>query len=190
MTFLPLEIEIFTYQHLLDSDENMALIQTFSVKEKTGRGLELYLKNTSVFDEENSFARTYLIKDKRSKELAAYFSLRSGLFTISASEDFFYAIPAIELANFAVNENYRKNHPEVLEIGKTVFLEFILPYVDFMKSLVGIKALYIYALPEDKLISHYEKFGFHRLDAEKEKFVHSHVKPKYDEGCIFMYQTI
>lgn len=110
MTFLPLETEIFTYQHLLDSDENIDLIQTFSVKEKTGKGLELYLKNTSVFDEKNSFARTYLIKDKRSKELAAY--------------------------------------------------------------------------------AHYEKFGFYRLDAEKEKFVHSHVKPKYEEGCIFMYQTI
>lgn len=48
MTFLPLETEIFTYQHLLDSDENIALIQTFSVKEKTGKGLELYLKNTSA----------------------------------------------------------------------------------------------------------------------------------------------
>ncbi len=153
----------------MDADENINLIKTFSVKENPGEGLEKYLKNNSVIDEENSLARTYLIKDKRSKELAAYFSLRSGLFTISASEDFFYAILAIELAHFAVNENYRKNHLEVLEIGKTVFLEFILPYVDFMKSLVGIKALYIYALPEAKLITHYEKFGFHRLNSEKRK---------------------
>lgn len=89
MTFLPLETEIFIYQHLLDSDENINLLKTFSVKEKNGKGLELYLRNSSVSDEENSFARTYLIKDKRSKELAAYFSLRAGLFTISADEDFF-----------------------------------------------------------------------------------------------------
>ena len=25
---------------------------------------------------------------------------------------------------------------------------------------------------------------------EEEKFVHQHVKPKYDQGCIFMYQLI
>ena len=26
--------------------------------------------------------------------------------------------------------------------------------------------------------------GFHRLDPEDEQFVHQHVKPKYDEGCV------
>ena len=25
---------------------------------------------------------------------------------------------------------------------------------------------------------------------EEEKFVHQHIKPKYDKGCIFMYQLI
>ncbi len=190
MKFIPLETEIFTYQHLLDSDENLTLIKDFKVKEETGKGLENYLKNVSEYDERNDFARTYLIKDKRTKELAAYFSLRSGLFTIEATDDFFYTIPAVELANFAVNDNYRKNHPEVLEIGKVVFLEFVLPYVDFMKSMLGIKALYIYALPEDKLIAYYKKLGFQRLSKKEEKFVHSHVKPKYDDGCIFMYQML
>ena len=75
------------------------------------------------------------------------------------------------MSNFAVNDNYRINHPEILEIGKTVFLHFILPYVDFMKSIVGVKALYIYALPEDRLIEHYKKFGFQRLSKDEEKFV-------------------
>jgi hypothetical protein len=190
MTFIPLETEIFSYQHLLDSDENLKLIKSFSVKEESGKGLENYLKNVSEIDERNDLARTYLVKDKRTKELAAYFSLRSGLFTIEISEDYFYTIPSIELSNFAVNDNYRINHPEILEIGKTVFLHFILPYVDFMKSIVGVKALYIYALPEDRLIEHYKKFGFQRLSKDEEKFVHSHVKPKYDKGCIFMYQLV
>ncbi len=59
-----------------------------------------------------------------------------------------------------------------------------------MKSMLGIKALYIYALPEDKLIEHYKKLGFQRLSKKEEQFVHSHVKPKYDDGCIFMYQML
>ncbi|WP_295058143.1 hypothetical protein [uncultured Fibrobacter sp.] len=48
----------------------------------------------------------------------------------------------------------------------------------------------IYALPEEKLIEHYHTMGFSRLPEHQEKFVQRHVKPKYDEGCIFMYQVI
>ena len=51
-------------------------------------------------------------------------------------------------------------------LGSTVFAEFVLPFVNFIRSLVGIQAIYIYALPEDKLIKHYKTMGFHRLDPE------------------------
>lgn len=30
----------------------------------------------------------------------------------------------------------------------------------------------------------------HLNDKEREAFVYSHVKPKYDKDCIFMYQVI
>ena len=79
---------------------------------------------------------------------------------------------------------------EISEIGKTTFREFILPLTRFIQTFLGAKALYIYALPEDKLIDHYKEMGFSRLSDEKEKYVHSHVKPKYDDGCIFMYQIL
>lgn len=52
------------------------------------------------------------------------------------------------------------------------------------------KWLCIYALPISKLLEYYEKLGFARLDEEREAFVYSHVKPKYDKDCIFMYQSI
>ena len=32
--------------------------------------------------------------------------------------------------------------------------------------------------------------AFHRYSKEQEEFVYSHVKPKYDKNCIFMYQSI
>ena len=59
-----------------------------------------------------------------------------------------------------------------------------------MSSFVGAKWLCIYALPINKLLEYYEKLGFARLDEEREAFVDSHVKPKYDKDCIFMYQSI
>ena len=40
------------------------------------------------------------------------------------------------------------------------------------------------------LIEHYGKMGFSRLPPKQERFVQHHVKPKYDEDCIFMYQVL
>ena len=39
--------------------------------------------------------------------------------------------------------------------------------------------------------AYYRKnLGFSRLPPEKESFVYGHVKPKYDQDCIFMYQPL
>lgn len=90
----------------------------------------------------------------------------------------FDSIPAIELSNFAVNEAYRTNHPEVKGIGAYTFKYFILPIARCLAKYIGISSLYIYALPEEKLINHYKKLGFVRLPPKQEKFIQHHVKPK------------
>ena len=190
MIYFPIETETFTYQHLFDSETNAQKIKNFSVNQPSGKGLENYLKLMASSEEASSFARTYLVMDKFSHEVASYFTLKTGLFTLELSDDYFYTIPSIELADFAVNSEYRAVHPEVTEIGKTTFREFIIPLVHFMRSFVGVKAMYIYALNQERLIHHYEEMGFKRLSPEKELFVHQHVKPKYDDGCIFMYQLL
>lgn len=161
MNYLPIKTETFYYQHLFDSEDNIQAIRNFSVSQKSGKGLEEYLKVLSASEEDDNIARTYLVKDSETHEVASYFTLKSGFFTL-----------------------------ELSEIGKTTFREFILPLTRFIQTFLGAKALYIFALPEDKLIEHYEEMGFSRLSKEKEKYVHSHVKPKYDEGCIFMYQIL
>ena len=183
---------LFYYEHLFDNPNNLEQINDFAIRERSGYGLELYLKQTSAFDEENQLNSTYLVKDKKTHEIVGYFSLKTGLFTVESStiEGYFDTIPAVELSNFAVNALYRANHPEVKQIGEIIFRSFILPTVKHIQNFVAVKALYIYALPEDKLISHYEKLGFTRLDKEEEAFVHAHVKPKYDADCIFMYQIL
>ena len=190
MIFLPLETELFYYEHLFDSSDNLRLIQDFCVSNSSGTGLERYIKELAESDEQDGSARTYLVKDKFTHELVAYFSLKTGLFTIDADNGYSYSISAVELSNFAVNSSYRENHPDAKNLGSTVFAEFILPLVKYLRTFVGLQAIYIYALPQDKLIEHYKTMGFNRLDEEDEKFVHQHVKPKYDDGCIFMYQLI
>ena len=179
----------YTIEHLLDSKENAELIEQFEVG-KNAKGLENYLKYVSSDDEENNFSRTYLVKDKTTKEIASYFSIRTGLITMQVQDEKFDSIPAIELSNFAVNQNYRKNHPDVDKLGTYTFEYFVLPISRCLAKYIGIHALYIYALPNDKLIEHYSKMGFSRLSPEQEQFVQFHVKPKYDDGCIFMYQIL
>lgn len=44
MIFLPLETELFYYEHLLDSSDNLQLIQDFCVTNTSGYGLERYIK--------------------------------------------------------------------------------------------------------------------------------------------------
>ncbi len=179
----------FEIEHLDESPENIRLLDGFAVG-KNAFGLEIYLKEYAMLDEQNNLSRTYLIKDKSICEIAAYFSLRNGLITQQITSESFDSIPSIELSNFAVNLNYKKNHPEIGKLGAYVFKTFVLPIVQYVSDFSGVNSLYIYALPEPKLIEHYKKLGFNRLSPQDEQFIYDHVKPKYDDGCIFMYQML
>jgi hypothetical protein len=181
--------EDFVVEHLFTSPENHDLIQSFSVG-KSAMGLEIFLKEVAEREESEKQTRTYLIKDRITGELVCYFSMRTGLVTLQVDGDAFDSLSAVELSNFAMNQVYKSNHPNAKRLGSYFFKRFILPLAQFVSEYVGVSTLYIYALPEDKLMNHYKKLGFSRLPEEQEKFVQNHVKPKYDEGCIFMYQPL
>lgn len=179
--------EIFYIEHLsLDEDTKQ-----FIVNNHRGKGLETYFHLYAKRDEKDNISRTYVIKDNCSKEIVAYFTLRSGLITVSRGFlKGFDAITGIELANFAVNDLYRDAHDVIPRLGSYIFFTFILPLVRNISHYVGAKFLYIYALPEDKLMSHYKTMGFSRTSEKMERFVYSHVKPAYDKDCIFMVTQI
>ena len=186
---LNLNTEHFIVEHLQGSPGNRQLIDGF-VAPNNARGLESYLKLQADNDENGNGSRTYLVKDAETGKLARYFSLRSGLIAVRREDDLFDTIPAIELANFAVNDAYRAAGGKVDRVGAYAFRRFVQPIVKNVADLVGVKYLYIYALPQERLIRYYNWLGFVRLPMEAEAFVYSHVKPAYDQGCIFMYQEV
>jgi hypothetical protein len=156
-----------------------------------GEGLEYYLKKCALPDEESNISRTYLILSKDSKKIVAYFTLRTGLITVSRGFlKGFDAHTGIELANFAVNDNYDEAHDEIPKLGSYVFACYILPIIQEISKYIGSKYLYIFALPKNRLLEHYKKMGFQRTSIKMERFVYRHVKPAYDKDCIFMYQVI
>ena len=179
----------FILEHLTDSREHRQLLESFSVANKA-TGLELYLKRRAMRDEARNECRTYLVKDVVSGELACYFSLRTGLITVSAGDGGFDTVPAAELSNFAVNASYSAAQRNERKIGAYVFIKFILPVVKGIAEWIGMQCLYVYALPAGKLISYYERLGFRRMSDEDARFVYSHVKPRYDQGCVFMYMYV
>lgn len=189
-----IENEIFYCEHLLANNENSRLISIFQVSESTGLGLETYLKQRAVYDETHKDARTYLVKDKTTHELVGYFSLKAGMVSTSETKRFFTrefdSVPGIELANFAVNGNYKKAHSELEGIGKIIFIDFILPICKETSKLIGAKFIYIFALPYKKLIEYYKSMNFSRLSLQEEINVHKRIRPRYDNGCIFMSRSI
>jgi len=184
----------FYCEHLGASENDWKDIQDFFVKDVRGNGLANYLKNIAIDDENNGIMRTYLVRANNSSELVGYFSLKAGLisFNEGKSDEIadFDTLPGIELANFAVNNFYLNKHPKLQGIGFTIFTDFIKPFVKDIAKLVGVKILYIFALPFDGLIRQYGRYGFMRLSAEHEVELHKRLKPRYDSECIFMYQML
>ena len=125
---LNLNTEHFTVEHLQDSPANRQLIEGFAAS-NNAMGLEAYLKLQAESDENSNGSRTFLVKDAETGRLACYFSLRSGLIAVRREDDLFDTIPAIEFANFAVNDAYRAEGSKISKIGFHVFDRFILPIV-------------------------------------------------------------
>ncbi len=74
--------------------------------------------------------------------------------------------------------------------GLIIFSDFIVPVIKKASKSVGVKIIYIFALPFERLIHRYREYGFLRLDSVSEDELHKRLKPNYDENCIFMFQQL
>lgn len=190
-----LENEWFYCHHLSSMDEGD--ITGFEVKHpEFGQGLADYIIHLAIKDEEAGIMRTYLVRDKKTDEMVGYYSLKSGMVSLNEreladNEVVFDTLPGIELANFAVDQRYIIAHPGQFNIGLKVFRDFIRPMAIQHSVYIGTLLLYIFALPQETLISRYsERYGFRRLSGDDEDMLHRRMKPRYDRSCIFMYQML
>lgn len=208
-----LQSELFYCNHLGVSENDERDIMNFVIRDEKGAGLLQYIQHYAFPDEDEGTMRTYMVRDNRSNELVGYFSLKAGLYSYNERDAVvidertgkelideetgkpktrrvFDTLPGIELADFAVNHAYIRNHPDLKGVGLVIYNNFILPIVKEAAEIIGIKILYIYALPYEELISRYEKYGFSRLAPQYERQLHSRLKPGYDDSCIFMFRAL
>ena len=185
-------------------------IMNFSVRDEKGAGLLDYIQHFAFSDEKKGIMRTYIVRDSRSSELVAYFSLKAGLITYNERDiaavdaltgekrnsqttgkkktrHVFDTLPGVELADFAVNQAYIEKHPDLKGVGLVIFKWFILPIVKEAAEIIGIKILYLFALPYIELVGRYEQYGFTRLSKRYEEELHKRLKPYYDDYCKFMF---
>ena len=183
---------LFYCDHI--SEKDRAEISQFYVDDEKGKGLENYLKDNAIADENAGVMRTYLVRTVEEDALVGYFSLKAGLISINESEQLgqvvFDTIPGVEIANFAVNSGFIHAHPYLKGVGSVIFDNLIVPIIELAANIIGLMIVYIYALPYDHLIDRYKVYGFSRLDKKYEDDLHSRLKPVYDWGCIFMYQIL
>ena len=197
-----LRSDMFYIDHLdPNSSKDIQAIDSFTVDAPEGQGLSAYLKEYACAEELDRSMRTYLVRDIATDECVGYFSLKAGLISLNEIEievedtetgenktvKEFDTLPGVELANFAVNSNYINAYPYLKGVGHVIFTEFIVPMIERAAQYVGVKMVYIYALPYDKLISRYQRYGFCRLPEAEENDLHRRLKPRYDESCKFMY---
>lgn len=181
------------------SECSRSLLDGFYIDdEKDAKSLEYYLKfpDGAMLEELNHTARTYVIVDKTLNCIIGYFTLRAGQCNIKRGWLFrrkTFIIPGIELAMFAVNDRYRKLYAGPhFSFGEWIFYTYVSEKAIEASEIIGVKILYIFALPEKpKLISFYNKIGFVNplYVSGKKKKVRT-VIPTFDQGCIFMFQTI
>lgn len=82
---------------------------------------------------------------------------------------------------------YINKYPYQKGVGYVIFKKFILPMIYEAGKYIGIKMVYIFALPYDRLMNRYRRYGFRRLSETEENDLHRRLKPRYDESCKFMY---
>ena len=189
------ETDLLRCSHLTNSPKDIETVRGFEVTHpETGAGLKEYLKGQALGDERLGLMRSYLVRHKFTDECVGYFSLKAGL--VSINEEVrqdrsvgFDTVPGIELANFAVNRVFQEKY-HLNGLGSTLFRGLIAPLAIQLSEWLGIYLIYIFALPQPRLITAYEKYGFLRLKPHAEKALHHRLKPNYDASCIFMFQPL
>ena len=186
--------------HIKETD--LEDIKDFTVRNPEIAGnLAVYIKQWAWDDENEGLMRTYIVRDQVTDEIAGYFAIKAAMMSVNERKKvdhrtgkeriYFDTMPGIEIANFAVNETYIEHNEEVRGIGVLIFYEFIYKIITGIAEMLGVKYLFIYALPYDTLIQRYMKYyHFRRLPDALEQKLHKRIKPEYDDDCVFMYQKL
>lgn len=204
MISFPLSYEHFVCEPFSSLDHRTALFRFEALelvdsdgKSYVPKGLQKSINEDAAEMDNECLLKTYLvygINENGRKELASVFSLRCSSINFqnpSEKDSFNEILPALELVYLAVDKRYRQNHPESKGLGAITFDAFAVPIIKEISSLAGAKYLFLFAIDNKALISHYMKtMDFEELPETLEKSVVNNLVTEYTEQCKFLYQAI
>ena len=170
-----LEAGNYYLEHLSD-DVNSYELKKFRIQHKETQ-LTKYLVKFAKKHEITMLNKTYLVRDKRNKNLVAWFSLKNATLPYNDKENSFL-IPAIELTHFAVDERYKSiasNDDLSVKTGDVAVK-------------VACKDLFVFAINTNRLIDYYKnRLGFKEIEKLDDKLFFEYAVPDYDDNCRFLY---
>ena len=176
------------YLDCLKADTSSYELKSFRIQHDESQ-LTRYLVKYARKHEEECMNKTYLVRNKSTGCIFAWFSLKAATLPFNQKDEIFLT-PAIELTHFAVDERYKvpENVTDVMKTGEFIFWNFILPIVKEVAEKIACKDLFLFAINTPKLVDYYTQcLGFKEIENIDDKQFFEYEKPDYDSGCKFLY---
>ena len=177
------------YIEELSEELNSYELKSFRIQHEEFQ-LTRYLVKLAKKHQKQLLNKTFLVREKGSDNLVAFYSLKAATLPYNDKESSFL-IPAIELTHFAVDARYKTiNSQDSLSVktGEFIFWNLILPVVKYVSEKVACKDLFVFSINTPKLISYYKnRLGFQEIENIDDKLFFEYAVPDYDDNCKFLY---
>ena len=177
------------YIEELSEELNSYELKSFRIQHEEFQ-LTRYLVKFAKKHQKQLLNKTFLVREKGSDNLVAFYSLKAATLPYNDKESSFL-IPAIELTHFAVDERYKTIDLQdslSVKTGEFIFWNLILPVVKYVSEKVACKDLFVFSINTPKLISYYKnRLGFQEIENIDDKLFFEYAVPDYDDNCKFLY---
>lgn len=152
------------YEEKLSTEKHFRYVDDFCCGADSP--LDTFLSNQAFKYDEKRYGITYVLKaSKEEQEILGFYTLKTS--GIQIEEDGEYnSIPVVEIARIAMHHTLQGQG-----IGKYVFYTYILPKIETVANIVGVKGIIAFVETEDKkAIGFYTSVGFEKAkdDVQKE----------------------
>ena len=141
------------YIEELSEELNSYELKSFRIQHEEFQ-LTRYLVKLAKKHQKQLLNKTFLVREKGSDNLVAFYSLKAATLPYNDKESSFL-IPAIELTHFAVDERYKEIGSASLKTGEFIFWNHIVPCVKNAQKYLALQDLFVFSINTPKLISYY-----------------------------------
>lgn len=137
---------------LITEIEDKEIIENFDCEEDS---INEFLKYYAKEYNKNGEGITYVILDEEFNKIVGYYTIKCNAIQTEETNGDKIVHPAVEITRLGVDKNYKKKGNGNLCLGHAI------NQTNELKSIVGIKMVFLYSLPEAE--GFYSKFGLRYL---------------------------